>query len=770
MSLKERSNADGSVDAVAVARFEQSYESDSPASIESCLPAQDTAEYRTTLVALILIDLEFGWKAQLEKSGGDRSSAVSLRDYVDRFTALQDREVLRDLVVRAFCLRQQMGDHLDLRACLQAYPDLFDSERELLSRLAATDYFLRSPTVSLTVTQDAHAIMSTFLRRGNDLPAAMTVPPSAEGRSAFDDLPDTVGNYRLDHELGAGGMGRVYRATDLSSGQEVALKLVLPQLVTSEESMERFRQEGRLAAGITHPRCVFVLAADQEGRFPYIVMEFVPGTNLQDYVASHGPLEQEQAIRIIIDVIDGLSAAHELGVIHRDVKPANCFVDADGRVKVGDFGLSRTLTADVQLTQPGAFLGTPQYCAPEQIRNDPLNDRCDVYSVVATLYFTLTGQAPFHGSDALSTMARVVSDPAPPLRKLRPDLPRGLEKMIAKGLERDPSRRWQSMQELKNALTDFLPGQLSEREQGGRLGTFLIDLLLYVLVTLPITFVLFQMFGDRYANSVLWNTLVDESIFVAYFTLCEGYWGTTPGKRLCGFRVRVHGQGIPPSFLRAFLRVSTFVLIVYGLPHLFDWAMSHLVAPSPEKEDWLAVAGVNVRLAVWILLLSTMRARNGYRGVHELLSGTCLIRRKKIKAESESAVPPSNWLSTEAVQDVEIEGDWPLVVGAFQVSHAVRWDSNGRILACRDQELNRSVWLRFRAADDQPVSRSRGQIDRKSRLRWVASGKYQDEHFDVFLAPSGRPLDSVVQEHGPLDWGHGGTTAVKSGRGTRAHP
>ncbi|MDE0865632.1 MAG: protein kinase [Rubripirellula sp.] len=667
------------------------------------------------------------------------SNPPLVEDYLNEFSDLNTPEIMLTLLQQEFWARARFSEEPEIEEYHERFPD-FEING---ASLTATD-------LALTVgsREEIERARSDDKRDGTE---AMTVPPSAgAGQSEFDDIPDTVGNYRLDRELGAGGMGRVYRATDLNSGQEVALKLVLPQLVTSEESMDRFRQEGRLAGGITHPRCVFVLAADQDGRFPYIAMEFVPGTNLHDYVVSEGPLEQEDAIRKIIDVIDGLSAAHELGVIHRDIKPANCFVDDEGRVKVGDFGLSRTLTADIQLTQPGAFLGTPQYCAPEQIRNDPLDDRCDVYSVVATLYFTLTGQAPFHGSDALATMARVVSDPAPPIRKLRPDLPRGLEKVIAKGLERDPKRRWQSMQELKNALTEFLPGQLSGREQGGRIGSYWLDCLLYVVVCIPIGIVLGLAFGARYANSQFWPTLVAAIVFVTYFTVFEGYWGTTPGKRLCGFLVQVHGQGVPPSFLLAFLRVGTFVLIVDGVPHLFNWAMSHLVASAPERNPlrWVSLA----KIPVFILISSTMRARNGFRGVHELVSGTCLIRRKKKHASSEAADTTPDWLAAESGQDVQIEGDWPRTVGPFQVSHAVRWDSSGRILACRDQELNRSVWLRFRAAEDQPVSQSRGQIDRKSRLRWVASGTHGDDHFDVFLAPSGRPLDSIVEEHGPLDW------------------
>ena len=766
--MSQKKTSDTIVDAAAVARFEQARDSESPASIESCLPGEGAAEYRVTLVELILIDLEFGWKVQLEKSGGGggRSSAVSLQGYVDRFAALQDREVLSDLVVRALCLSQQMGDHPDVRACLQAHPGLFKSERELLSRLAATGYSLRSPTVSLALTRDAQAIMSTFLGRDIELAVAATVPQpalsevipvpsSAAGHSDFDDIPDTVGNYRLDRELGAGGMGRVYRATDLSSGQEVALKLVLPQLVTSQESMERFRQEGRLAGGITHPRCVFVLAADQDGRFPYIVMEFVPGTNLHAYVALEGPLEQDEAIRKIIDVIDGLSAAHQLGVIHRDVKPANCLVDDEGRVKVGDFGLSRTLTADVQLTQPGVFLGTPQYCAPEQIRNDPLDDRCDVYSVVATLYFTLTGQAPFHGSDALATMARAVSDPAPPLRKLRPDLSHGLEKVIAKGLERDPKRRWQSMQELKNALTEFLPGQLSRLEQGGRCGAFWVDNLIVVLLSRPLAFLFSFILGERFANSYWWPQLVSLILMVTYFTLLEGIRGTTPGKHLCRLRIQVHGQGGPPSVGTVLLRSSVLFLFVFLLP-LIGGCFWQIPVPDAEEASAVSPSVSLLRLVGWLLVTSTMRASNGYRGLHEILSGTC-VRGEKKKNKKKKVTSPdreSKWLSTGTEQNVQIEGDWPRSVGAYQVTHAVCWDGKERILAGRDQELGRSVWVRLRDADSPLVSRSRGQVDRNSRLRWLSSGTLDVDHFDVFLAPSGRSLDEIVQEHGPLDWSH----------------
>src|SRR5208337_2581168 len=147
------------------------------------------------------------------------------------------------------------------------------------------------------------------------------------------------------------------------------------------ETLLRFRQEGKLASSLAHPRCVFVLAADEEAGRPYIVMELMPGANLDDLVRDKGPLPPEQAIAKILDVIDGLGEAHRLGLVHRDVKPSNCFLEADGRVKIGDFGLSKSLVNDSQLTRTGAFLGTPLYASPEQIRKDRVDLQTDVYSV-----------------------------------------------------------------------------------------------------------------------------------------------------------------------------------------------------------------------------------------------------------------------------------------------------------------------------------------------------------------------------------------------------
>ncbi len=757
MSREQELNLDDRGDEVALSRFERSRRSDCPLSIEACLPAEDSPQYRSTLIALILIDLEFHWHSERERATTGRrisGSTVGLQPYVERFPSLQTQGFLSELLLQALCLQQQMGLHPNLRGCLREHPGLFGSERELLQRLSSTQYCLQSPSVSLAVTQDATGILTQYLEPGEQLAATKPMPTSVPRQSAFDSVPETVGNYRLGREIGSGGMGCVYHATDLSSGQEVAVKLVLPRLVTSKASAERFRQEGRLAAAITHPRCVFVLAADQEGKFPYIAMEYVSGSNLHDYVGEHGPLELEDSIRKIVDVLDGLAAAHELGVIHRDIKPANCFVDDEGRVKVGDFGLSRSLSADSILTQRGAFMGTPQYCAPEQIRNDPVNEQCDVYSVSATLFFALTGQAPFHGCDAVSTMARAVSETPPPLRSLRPDLPRRLEKVIAKGLEKEPALRFRSIEELKQALVQFSPGPLTTyREQGARIGAYCVDYL--VLSVVNYTFLIgFMLLGAYRIDEGQTLYLVDLTftclLFVVYFGLFEGLRGTTPGKRLFGLFVQVHQQGVPPSVLRAIARAGILVVIVDGAPLVVALILARLMNPGIEDFGYRFVPVLHI--FSWGLLLSTMREATGYRGLHELFSKTCLNSRRKVKVRTESTAVGAG-ISASTENDVrELQGDWPDALGGFQVSHAIAWETGCRILACRDQELNRSVWLRFHGDAESVVSVTRAQLDRKSRLRWVASETSESDAFDVFVPPKGTSLDTIVGEHGPLEW------------------
>jgi serine/threonine protein kinase len=314
----------------------------------------------------------------------------------------------------------------------------------------------------------------------------VTQPPSTPHDNGAAD-PEEVGGYRLLRVLGAGGMGKVYEAADVQTGRRVALKLISADYAGSPEAVERFRQEGRLASLVAHPRCVFVLAADEEAGRPYIVMELMPGNSLDDYIRHHGPQPPGEAVAMILDVIEGLQEAHRVGVVHRDVKPSNCFFGADGRLKVGDFGLSKSLAQGAHLTKTGSFLGTPLYASPEQVRGEQVDAQTDVYSTAATLYFLLTGRAPFQSDNAAVTLARIASDPPPSLRTLRPELSPALDAVVLRGLERDRKRRWRDLDEFAEALRPFLLGRLSLAGLGVRFGALALDYGSLMLSSWPLT-------------------------------------------------------------------------------------------------------------------------------------------------------------------------------------------------------------------------------------------------------------------------------------------
>ena len=415
--------------------------------------------------------------------------------------------------------------------------------------------------------------------------------PAAEDGGA----PSEIGGYRLLRRLGEGGMGRVYEAED-AAGRRVALKLISADFAASPAAVERFRREGRLASGVSHPRCVFVLAADEAAGRPYIVMELMPGTTLQDLVDRDGPMPIEKAILKISDVIDGLREAHRLGVVHRDVKPSNCFLDADGRVKIGDFGLSKSLVASDALTRTGTFIGTPLFAAPEQIKGEAVGPQADVYSTAATLYCLLTGRAPFQGGDPAATLARIVCDPAPPMRSLRRDLPAALDKAVLRGLERDPAKRWRDLDEFQAALSPFVPGRLSIGGLGIRFGAFVVDYVGLMLLGLPLFFLTVAATGggdpwDAHIRPVRFvvQQLAGVLLWGAYFGVCEALWGCTPGKRWLGLRVyrarAVERPGAAAVALRTFLFFFLLNLgsIALGVLLLSDAA--DLADPRPSGKS-----------------------------------------------------------------------------------------------------------------------------------------------------------------------------------------
>jgi tRNA A-37 threonylcarbamoyl transferase component Bud32 len=585
---------------------------------------------------------------------------------------------------------------------------------------------------------------------------APTLAHAGPDESGPGSIPDTIGGYRLCRPLGRGGMGSVYEAEEIASGRRVAVKLIAPEFTVSGATVERFRQEGRLASAISHPRCVFVFAADEEAGRPYIVMELMPGLTLGDIVAKQGALPPGQAIAKILDVIDGLEEAHRLGVIHRDVKPGNCFVDKDDRVKVGDFGLARSLEADSQLTRSGTFLGTVLYASPEQIRKETLDEQTDVYSVAGTLYFLLTGQAPFQGGDAAATLARIVADPVPSMRTIRPEISPTLDQVVLRGLERQRERRWRSMVEFRQALLPFVPGHLSMGSMGVRFAAFLVDYLAITTIGSVFGFLIMltglMSQGELARRGLRWEgQLLSVLPWFVYFAVPEALWNCSFGKCLLRLRVFAADGGGHAPVWRILLRTAIF----YGLLHPGSLALATYAAIWAPGLGVNEVRGVGM-VAVAVLglvgflfgltaILAPMRARNGYRGLHEILSGTRVLRLpwpQPIHRTREGGP------ILETTQPLGM----PAQIGPYRVTGAARWTPALKLLIGEDTILHRKVWICMRPLAEPALGDIRRAVSRTTRTRWLNSGTSGGEQWDAFVAPSGSRLTALVAKEGRLSW------------------
>jgi predicted Ser/Thr protein kinase len=257
--------------------------------------------------------------------------------------------------------------------------------------------------------------------------------------------------YELEELVGSGGMSSVYRAHDRLLERRVALKILHEQYTRDDDYVERFRREARSVAQLTHPNIVTVIdRGEQDGR-QFIVFEYVDGENLKELVDREGPLGVRDAIELALQVARGLAFAHAQGLVHRDVKPQNVLLDADGRAKVTDFGIARSL--DVEgMTITGTIMGTSNYIAPEQARGQPVDEQTDVYSLGCMLFELLAGEVPYDGDTFVSVAMRHVNDPVPSVRELRPDVPPRLDAAIRCAMAKDHLERFDSMAEFAGEL------------------------------------------------------------------------------------------------------------------------------------------------------------------------------------------------------------------------------------------------------------------------------------------------------------------------------
>jgi uncharacterized RDD family membrane protein YckC len=555
----------------------------------------------------------------------------------------------------------------------------------------------------------------------------------------------TWGDYRIGRLLGRGGMGEVYEAEQVQTGRRLALKVLRRRLLQFEDRA-RFLREGQLAASVSHPHAVYIFGSEEIAGMPVITMELLPGGTLKDRVAADGPLLPADAAAAVLDIVSGLDAAYAAGILHRDVKPSNCFVDHEGSVKIGDFGLSiSTLSRDVRGELAGrGFQGTPQFAAPEQLRGEPLDVRADIYAVGATLYYLLTGRPPFDDTDLSTLIARVADEPAPSPRHVRADIAPGLAGLVVRCLSKLPSGRPPSYAALAEALRPYARPSDATARLGTRALAGVVDSL---IVSFPLGVLGLLLQGRAAPPAVLMilrPTGLEASASIAlagflYYLILEGTSGASLGKRL--FSLRVASASGPPSFGRVLIRTVVFFLPGLILTGLFLWrgglppgVTFRSISISPT------LMGEAGSLLVLALLFLPARRGNAWMALHDLASGTRVVSRP---------VPSRRRVRARQLPSTVRAHERGMRLGPFVIIADVGATDRGTLRLAFDPVLQRDVWIHQVPPVEPVTGVQRRDVSRIGRLHWLAGRREPDEHWDAFEAPAGRPLLGVRE---PVDW------------------
>ena len=307
----------------------------------------------------------------------------------------------------------------------------------------------------MSLGNETTRFLAQSAKGGDSPPAGHHDAP--EGASAQPDASDAlvgsrVGAYLITKRIGAGGVGEVFKGVDVMLQREVAIKVLRDELTSDPVFLKRFSNEAQFLAKLSHPNVASVHAFLHEGGKQFMVMEYVPGISLDEFIRSGGPLPVDRALTIFRKALDGIAHAHAHGIVHRDIKPANIMLADSGQVKVMDFGIARALDSQEQLTRHGQVAGTARAMAPEQIRGAQADVRSDIYSLGIVLYTLLAGRPPFEGRGDHALMLAQLEQAPPPLRSWVDNMPPKLEAAVMQALEKDPAARFQNVMAFARAI------------------------------------------------------------------------------------------------------------------------------------------------------------------------------------------------------------------------------------------------------------------------------------------------------------------------------
>lgn len=257
--------------------------------------------------------------------------------------------------------------------------------------------------------------------------------------------------YRIKRTIGGGGMANVYLAYDTILDREVAIKVLRLEFANDPEFIERFDREAQAATSLSHPNIVNIYDVGEENHILYMVMEYIDGLTLKEYIVKHGPVPVEEAIQIMKQLTDAIQQAHGNGLIHRDIKPQNILVDSSGHVKITDFGIAIALSA-TSLTQTNSILGSVHYLSPEQARGGMATKKSDIYSLGIVFYELLTGKLPFSGQSPISIALKHLQNETPSVRQLNSEIPQSVENIVLQATAKDPFHRYENVYEMETAL------------------------------------------------------------------------------------------------------------------------------------------------------------------------------------------------------------------------------------------------------------------------------------------------------------------------------